>query len=570
VAVNSFLNPNGSFTELLQMLPMKMSKQNLATIALLIVMICAAFVMGLKTIRSLEWPGNSDHHRDIATAQTMADGYFTSDSNYVDKKIWYNPLIPGLIALLNNITGLPIPKLSAQVGAYLNLLAPISFSLMVWILFGKRSAIVATLGFLFLINAHRGIALATYSPWLFPVTFMQSFFYLLIALLFYAVKNKKGNRFYFLLGALTGITFLGHAEPVLLIAFIVTFLLSLEFKKAFPNDRKTSSEILKKYIIFVFSSILFAFPLIYFVAFVYGMKTLNYAPSTWLGSFTVSNLIADNVNAGLFIAGVGLIALLKDKNLNLTKNILSLWIIGALVFLIYTIAVTYFSRKHIAYLPPLVPWLRFYFYLKAAETVLFGYGFIKLFELLTGLYQRLFDSSRLPEFNVKPVVIALAVTVMLFPSYINRKDFLPARKSALMRSQKYQEIAAYQWIRKNTKNNDVFLATDYLSLFVVNPAARKTVCTKQEFSNPYVDFRKRNEDRNNMFTYLREDRQSEFYDLAESYSLDYVISNNHEVVTGLLKNKNFKKAFESLGLYIFERKTTDINGMLLGNSDMIL
>ena len=180
------------------MLQSKSSKSNLAAIAFLAVIITSAFVMGLITTRSLEWPGDSDNYRDIASAQTIADGELTSDNNYLNEKLWYNPLIPGLIALLNEITGVPIPKLYAQAGTYLNLFAPISFAVMVLILFGKRVALISTIAFLFLINGHlHSLSLASYTPWLFPISFMQSFFYLLIALFVYILKNQKEIDFIF-------------------------------------------------------------------------------------------------------------------------------------------------------------------------------------------------------------------------------------------------------------------------------------------------------------------------------------------------------------------------------------
>jgi hypothetical protein len=165
--------------------------------------------------------------------------------------------------------------------------------------------------------------------------------------------------------------------------------------------------------------------------------------------------------------------------------------------------------------------------------------------------KRFFNSPKFLEFDFEPIVVVTAVTVMLFPLYLNRIDFIPARNYAIERSQKSEELAAYQWIRKHTKKNDVFLATDYHSLFVINPAGRKTVCTKKEFSNPFVDFRKRNADRNRMFEYLRENHLSEFQNLAEGYSLDYVISSDQSIIRGLLKNKHFNKAFETHGIYIF-------------------
>jgi hypothetical protein len=537
------------------------SRNNLAAIIFLIVIIGAAFAVGFKITRNLEWPPDSDHYRDIASAQTMADGDLTADNVYADKRLWYNPLVPALVALINKVSGIAIPTLYSRAGAYLNLLAPISFSIMVWSLFGRRTAIIATIAFLFLINAHfRSLALATYSPWLFPVTFMQSFFYFSIALLFYIVKNQKGIPFYFLLGALTGITFLGHLAPTLLFAVIVTMMLALGLRTT-PN---TGS--INKFGAFAVGAMLFSLPLIYFLVVVYRLRVLNYAPSIWLGSFSPSALIVENLNVALLIAAVGLFALYQQKNFKLTKSIITLWIISASVLLVYSLVVTYLARKQMAYLPALVPWFHFYFYLKAAETVLFGYGFLKLFELL----KRAVKSPKFLEFEVVPVLIAIVAAVILFPSYINRVDLMPARKYAIIRGQKSDEIAAYHWIRKNTKKNDVFLATDNYSLFVINPAGRKTVCTKKEFSNPFVDFKKRDADRNQMFEDLRQNHFFEFQNLAAGYSLDYVISSDQPVIQGLLKNHDFNKAFEASGIYIFQRKTAVINGMLSQNSDMIL
>jgi hypothetical protein len=523
-------------------------RKNIAAVAILVLIIGASFVVGLKTTLDLKWPVDSDQYRDIASAQTMADGDLTSDNCYAGKKLWYNPLLPGIIASLNKITGIPIPTLSARSGTYLNLLAPIAFSIMVWFLFGPKTAIIATLAFLFSINTDlRSITLATYSPWILPVTFIQSFFYLLIALLFYILKNQKGTESYFLLGALTGITFLGHLAPTILFAFIVTAMLTLTFIKT------RNPETIKKFAAVVFSSILFALPLLYFPVFVYRMRMLNYAPATWLGVFIPANLVAENLNFAFLVTAIGFIAMYKSKISNFTKNIMTLWLIAASMFLIYSLVVTYFARKQIMYLPALVPWWHFYFYLKAAQAVFFGYGFIKLFELLFAFCGRIFKLPKSSAFDVVPIVVALVVTVMLFPSYMNRMDLIPARKYVIDATEKRShEIAAYHWIRKNTKKDDVFLAPDNYSLFVVNPAGRKTVCTKKEFSNPFVDFKKRNGDRNQMFEYLRENHFSEFQYLAAEYSVDYVISSDQTVIQGLLKNKNFNKAFETRGIYIFQ------------------
>jgi hypothetical protein len=66
-----------------------------------------AFVVGLDATRGLAWPPDTDLYRDIAQAQTMADGALLADPFYRDETLWYNPLVPGLVAALAGLSGQP-------------------------------------------------------------------------------------------------------------------------------------------------------------------------------------------------------------------------------------------------------------------------------------------------------------------------------------------------------------------------------------------------------------------------------------------------------------------------------
>jgi hypothetical protein len=63
----------------------------------------AALWMGLQTVQGLNWPAEPDLFRDIAQAQTIADGDLLGDSFYRGEVSWYPPLVPGLVAAASRV-----------------------------------------------------------------------------------------------------------------------------------------------------------------------------------------------------------------------------------------------------------------------------------------------------------------------------------------------------------------------------------------------------------------------------------------------------------------------------------
>ena len=80
----------------------------------------------------------------------MADGSPVADPFYRGESIWYNPLVPGLVATLGHLGRHPVHVLYAQAGAYLNLLGPIAFFLLLDACFGLPAAVLATLHLVYL------------------------------------------------------------------------------------------------------------------------------------------------------------------------------------------------------------------------------------------------------------------------------------------------------------------------------------------------------------------------------------------------------------------------------------
>lgn len=146
-------------------------------------MIALAFYQGLNLVSTLDWPPDHDQYREMASVRSLlAEGY-GHDPYYRGESIWYNPLTHVTLGLLSRGTELPLERIVTRSGAFLNLLAPIFFYLMAMVLLGDAwLAIPALAAFLFCMgNEFPSWAAATYSPWLYPGSFMQAFFYAAIA-----------------------------------------------------------------------------------------------------------------------------------------------------------------------------------------------------------------------------------------------------------------------------------------------------------------------------------------------------------------------------------------------------
>jgi hypothetical protein len=177
-----------------------------------------AFWHGWRATRDLAWPPDFDLYRDISIAQTMLDGGGMADPAYPGERLWYNPLVPGVVAGISWLSGWPAPVVYARVGPYLNLLAPLCFYLMVAYLFKDRLiALTSTLAFLFVTCQYPASrACATYSPWLFTANFTQAGFFLTLALYERGLRDGR-RRGFLLVGLMLGLTFLGHTAPALIL-----------------------------------------------------------------------------------------------------------------------------------------------------------------------------------------------------------------------------------------------------------------------------------------------------------------------------------------------------------------
>jgi hypothetical protein len=485
-----------------------------------LVLLCApALYQGVRTTRGLSWPPDVDLYRDIAQAQTMADGQLLADPFYRDETIWYNPLVPLLVAGASRFTGLPVHTAYTQAGAYFNILAPVAFFFLVSGLFGRLAAAVATLHFLFFRDPGDPAWLSpSYSPWLFTAAFTQCLFF--SALLAYRAALTSGaRRWHVVTGALLGLTFLGHTAPALILGLVIASGCGIRAAASAAALRR----ILRRHALLLLVALLTALPFLWSILFHYHLRIRNPVPLTWLGAPLTSTgpggILALGFSAGTAVALGGLAWLILKDERRLEAGLVTRWAVAASVLLAYSLLCNPYFRTG-AFLPPLVPPHHFLFSLKSLESVLVGYG-VSL--VLLGMARRLgLTASRWVSSGALLAGLALGIG-LAFPRYQEREAFVMARRQADIDDTRTTREEARGWIRSHTRPDDVFLAADDLALLVVGCAGRKAVALDPYFSNPYVDWKSRHEGRDAMVALLEKGRYPPFAALARDFGVTFVI-----------------------------------------------
>src|SRR5205823_2594238 len=126
------------------------SVRALCLIALGIACAAAAY-QGVLVTRDLTFPQDEDFARDVAAAETIAAGHPLSDPVYRGEWLWYNPLAPAMVAVIATISHRPIPLVYSRLGAYFNLLIPLSLFALVAVWWGWLVALVAVLALVYVV-----------------------------------------------------------------------------------------------------------------------------------------------------------------------------------------------------------------------------------------------------------------------------------------------------------------------------------------------------------------------------------------------------------------------------------
>jgi hypothetical protein len=482
-------------------------KNNTKYLAAFIIMLLAAFIQCYKTVHDLQWANEPDFDRDIAYIHGMLTGHYGQDPNMKGQYMWYNPMLFVLETIVVRITGLPVNIIVARAGAFINLLSPVAFFFLAVKLFDFRVGLAALLSFLFLVNGNLPCwGGATYSPWLISDTFSQFLFYITIFFCYKAFTEQK--LFWFIIfGASLGLTFLGHSAPVFIIILI---MISIQGQKVVKSLWAKEYANVGKYflqgIAAVVPFIIVSFPFLYYVYGKYHFHFINHeilecAPGVFARRYTLE-LLRLNVTFSLIISVIGLIWFYKKFENHILRKIIWNWFFICLVMYIYESAVP--TVDHILHitLPDTIPAFNYFFYLKALQSIFFGFGFIFLIKWLYNWIKSRNKGFKARFSDNLIIACVLLYALVYYPIYIKRSDFTELRQQAIDKGNEKDKIAVYDFIEKNIPLDNVLLCEHGLSLFPAMPTGIKMVSVETYFSNPYLSYVQRESDRNEMLSYL--------------------------------------------------------------------
>jgi len=506
--------------------------QRLVLLTASAVMLLIAFIQCFHTMHDLTWAYDTDFDRDISYVRTSLDGHFGQDPTYLGNYLWYNPLLFSIETAIVKITGLPINIVVTRAGVYLNLLGPLCFFLMAWRLFGLRVATAALLSYLFLAAGNfEGTGAATYSPWLYPVTFAQFFFYVNILLTFKAFSTGKYGWFG-LLGASIGISFLGHTAPALLIILMLISMQAGNFLRAArKKDLAALKRLLLQGLLAFLPFLLVVSPFLYYIIGKYHLHIVNFYPAEWRPeSMYWKNwriLVQRIVSVSFLIAVLGFVWLYRYFRTPLERRIVLNWGVFCVIMYLYSATIPGIREKFHIQAPETVPCYHYFFYLKALQSILYGFGFVFLFDKALDLLRISRHASLMNAGLLAAAVLICAIAY--FPYYRIRPDFSARRELSLQKGRDKDRIDAYQFLVDNIPADKVILCPEKNSTFPVMASGRKMVCVSVLFSNPYLSFDQRYKDANLMLGFLKTGEPAAARQLFDDYHVNYVFLPNPEM-----------------------------------------
>jgi hypothetical protein len=478
--------------------------------------------IGVSTTHDLHWPADPDLYRDIAQAQTIADGALFADPHYRGEKAWHNPLLPAMVALVSRLTGLPAHVAYVRLGAYVNLLAPLAFYLWVWRLTGTAGAAAATLGFVFYReNWAANWVTAGYSPWLFSITASQPFLYAsLIA--YHSALVRGGRRRYALVGVLAGLTFLAAAAPALIVAAVVLAGALASALRGRQDARGAIPRLVADHAVMALAAAAVAAPFLYTIAGHYQLHVRNAVPTLWEWASLQTLEVAGRPRWPRLAALGGAMTLLwRARRRPLETVLAASFVLAAAALLAHREALALAGLSF----PKLVPAHYFVLYLQAGQWMLVGV-LVDRVAALAGRAARRWAPRLASPAPSAACLAALtgAGVAAAWPGYAQRGYFETARRAAVREQERVPANAAFAWIREHTHPDDVFLATESMVLRVVGPAGRKAVLVGDVFSNPYVDWQRRRQAMERLYRTLTHRDGARFRAAAGEFRVTHILS----------------------------------------------
>jgi hypothetical protein len=481
-------------------------------------LIVVAVLLAREATNLIEWPHDPDLYRDIASAQKFLDCHCLADPLYRGETIWYNPLVPALVALISAVSRVPVHVLYVRLGPLLNVLPVVGFYALTRFTFDRLTAAVATFAFVFLVNPGTPAwGSATYSAWLFAGVFSQAFFYTSVAI-YARARLAEGMLWTIVVGFALGVTFLAHTAPALILGAIL--IIGAAWSTAPLRTRAL------RLVIQLGTAVIVSVPLLYSIVGRYHLRWLNPMPSTWLYLARPADMMPSIPLGSLLITGplliIGTIGAALDPHMRRRTNTIWLWAFANLGWVGYNTIAR--ARPFPFDLPVYIPSFHFEFYLRALSCMFAAYGAVRIIRAIAAKLERRTDQRAESALaSVLAVVMLAGAYRTVRGDYAARHDLTTARFAAWRMSRRSAEKVAFDWIRSETRPGDVFLASEHLGQYLIGPAGGDVIVVDPFFSNPFVDFVARKSESNQLWEAVRHGDRSRFQSLASKYGLRYVM-----------------------------------------------
>jgi hypothetical protein len=461
-----------------------------------VLLILCAF-HGLHLVAGLIRTPDPDHARDAGFIQGFLDGNWFGDPAYAREWRYYPPLVPALGAFLVRILGAKdVLAFWVQAGVWLNLLTPLTFYFMAKRLLGSSQAAAAsTTVYVFNGAVSRPWMTGGYTPWPYIPSISQAFFFASVWIIL--VRGIPGMTWKKLLsavmiGVMIGLALLAHLIPAVILTGIVISV-------AFGTGGFRTGTLIWLAVVGV-AELATAAPYLAPILINYPTGVVNTPNVDWvdplmfLSPFAVGKIILLNLPgiaafAWLLLLGRRLVPPLNHASL---LTLLS-WIA------VCSVAITRYYVcglvEHLVGFGFLGVCKTFYLqvfyyhlYLQDAWACLIGF-------IVWQAMRRIWDRWRkFAAVRTLAVVLVGALLAVGGLAFLHRRFDIAARSEALTDG-KIIDLEAYRWILANTVPNDLFV-TDLgwsAAPFSVMAAGRQLAAVPILFSNPFVDWNKKND-----------------------------------------------------------------------------
>jgi hypothetical protein len=242
----------------------------------------------------------------------------------------------------------------------------------------------------------------------------------------------------------------------------------------------------------------------------YKLHVYNPEPMNWrhlpLTPGGLSRLWTLQTPAILMLACVGFGASLHATTRQ--AYILYAWLAASVGLTTYSV----FRELHPSW-PAIVSAFHFWLYVTALQSVLAGIGSWVLIDRIVG-------RRRLLTLGVT-LILAFVLTRQGADHFRRRAEVVDGRRYAVGHDPNFE--LATRFLRKSTRRSDVVLGTYGAANLIIGPAGRPTVGAHYYFSNPYVPYEPRAQDREAMLAALERGRPDEFSTLNQRYGVTTVV-----------------------------------------------